>query len=196
MTVGYTPRFMFAILMIKLKMMKRWMIALFILLGMSVQAQQIDVENSIVNFSLSNMGFRTVDGTIKGMKGNVKFDKNDLSNTSFETSVDVNTIDTESKKRDEHLKKDDFFDVANYAVMQFKSESITAKDGQFVTKGNLTIRDITKMVEIPFSVEEESGKTTLKGKLVINRKDYNVGESYGNFMVGEEVEIEIVCVLK
>ena len=66
-----------------------------------------------VQFHIKNAGI-TVDGTLKGLSASVKFDENDLVNSSIYASVKTATINTGIDKRDEHLKKDEYFDVANH----------------------------------------------------------------------------------
>ncbi|MGB0525890.1 MAG: YceI family protein [Flammeovirgaceae bacterium] len=178
--------------------MKKQLIFLFTLLLYSsfLAAQTIDTEKSKINFSVSNMGIRTVDGTISGMKGMIQFDENDLSNSKFQVSYAVNTINTNNKARDKHLRNPDFFEVETYPTIQFSSSSITKDGDAYTVKGNLTIKDVTKEVTFPFTVSENNGETTLTGKLTIDRKEYHVGMDTGKFMVGYDIEVEVVCVLR
>jgi len=158
-------------------------------------AQSIDETNSKITFEVSNFGVRTVSGTISGMKGTIGFNQNDLSASYFDVSLEVATIDTDNNARDKHLKNEDFFEVNTYPKMYFKSSSIYQDGNQYKVKGQLTIKDVTKEVEIPFSSSISEGKTTLEGQLTINRKDYHVGMDTGKFSVGLDIEVTITCVL-
>lgn len=165
---------------------------MIMLSALQIQAQSsIDSENSKVEFSIKNMKFKTVEGSFGGMNGNVAFDPENLENSSFNVCIDPATVNTGSKKRDEHLKNEDFFDVEKYPEICFKSDEIAKIDNQYIAKGTLTMHGISNKVEIPF---EQNGNT-LNGQLTINRKDYKVGDD-GTFMVGDEVKLNIIGTLK
>lgn len=174
-------------------MIKKYLITLVLAIGLSsVKAQSINSEKSIVNFEVSNMGFNTVEGNFKGMTGVIVFDDNALVISSFTVCVDANTVFTDNEKRDAHLKKEDFFNTLQFPAICFKSNSISKSEEVYVAKGMLEMHGITLEVEIPFTFENQ----VFKGKLLINRLDYKVGEGTGNFMVGNDVEMEIICVIK
>ena len=173
----------------------KYLILSWMLFAFGVQAQVINEEKSMVKFELSNMGIRTVEGTIKGMKGKIVLNEDNLKNATIEASVDVNTINTENKKRDDHLKNEDFFEVEKYSTIKFISSEVVADEDSFIAIGTLTLKGVSKKVNIPFQINRSEGKRILEGSLTINRKDYQVGVDYGNFMVGEEVDLLIICAL-
>lgn len=72
-------------------------------------SQSLDTAQSVVEFAIKNLGFNKVKGTIKGMTGTVIFNPEELSKAKFNTSVQVATIETGIKKRDKHLRSEDFF---------------------------------------------------------------------------------------
>lgn len=160
-------------------------------------SQSIDIDKSHIAFEVGSMGFSSVDGKIKGMSGKVNFNTLDLTKSTFNVCVDPNTIDTENEERDEHLKNPDFFDVVKYPKLCFESTGFKlsgTKMYRYVVTGNLTIYNQTIEEKITFSKEGN----TYTGILKVNRFDYNLGvkEYDGTFMVSDEVEIEIVCVMK
>ena len=157
-----------------------------------IEAQTINSERSKVNFSLKNMGIRTVEGNFTGMKGNVSFEENDLSVCTFDVCIDAASVDTDNQKRDDHLRKDDFFGVGQFPTICFVSESVSKSKKGYLANGKLTMHGITKSVEIPFTFDG----STFVGNFEVKRKDYGVGNSYGNFMVGNRVKVEIVCVVE
>ena len=171
--------------------MKRFFIAAAILLSIGsfkTYAQNINSDASFVEFSISNMKFKTVEGTFKGMKGEVKFDIDDLVNSSMNVCISSASVNTGNEKRDEHLRKDDFFNCEKYPDICFKSTSITKEENGFIVSGEMSLHGITKQVEIPFNYSNN----TFKGSFKINRKDYGVGGN-GTFMVGDEVTLNITC---
>ncbi len=162
---------------------------LFSLLSFS---QEIDSQNSVVNFKISNIGFNKVKGTFTGMKGEINFSPSDYSNASFNVCVDAASIDSGNKKRDEHLRNADFFNVAKFPSICFVSKSIEKTEKGYTVFGELSLHGITKNVGIPFTYMNSK----LEGTLTINRFDYAVGEGTGSFMVGNEVELTIICKLR
>lgn len=160
----------------------------FQLIGLS---QTINQEQSKVDFEVSNMGLKTVEGTFKGMTGTVSFNENDLGNSQFNVCIDASTVNTESEKRDDHLKNEDFFDVSKFPTICFQSTSVAKSEDGFIAKGNLTMHGITLAVSLPFTYSNK----TFQGEIELERLDYKVGEDYGGFMVGKTVEIKVSCVL-
>ncbi len=165
----------------------------FSLLGIS---QQINSAESSVSFSVSNFRVRTVEGSFGGMKGSVNFDPNDLGQSVFNVSIEVATINTENNKRDTHLKSEDFFEVETFPTISFVSKSITPKGDAYVASGTLTIKDVSKQVEIPFQVRPQGAGNILTGGLTVKRKEYKVGEGTSTFMVGSEIDVEISCLVE
>lgn len=155
------------------------------------QGQDINTAQSKVNFEISNLGFNTVEGTISGMSGVVQFNPKDLESASFEVCVDAATINTGNDTRDEHLRADDFFDTAAHPNICFTSSNITKTKGAYIARGQLTLKGVSKNVDLLFNYKNQQFIGTLK----VNRLDYNIGPS-GGFMVGKTAELEIICTLK
>lgn len=157
-------------------------------------AQQIDANNSFVEFEIGNMIFSSVEGKISGMTGAVNFNPSNLNNSKFNVCIDPSTVNTDNESRDEHLKNEDFFDITAYTTVCFVSSKIEKKGAGFQTTGKLTLYDTTRDAVIQFS---KNGKK-LEGTMEINRFDYNLGvkEYDGTKMVDDMVEIRIVCTLQ
>lgn len=159
-------------------------------------AQKINQSESKVEFKIGTMGLSSTTGEIKGMKGIVNFDENSLSQSNFDVTISPNTVDTDNKKRDEHLKKKDFFNVDKYLTISFKSSSITKRKSGYLAKGQLTILNTTKEIELPFTVSKTGTRRIFTGEIEVNRFDYNLAsEEYkSSFMVGEVADVKIICV--
>ncbi len=164
----------------------------FFVMVLTINAQSIIADGSIVKFKVSNMKWKTVKGTFTGMKGNVVFDTQNLSEAYFDVCIDPATVNTENKKRDNHLKNEDFFHVEKYPEICFKSTSINKTSEAYKVIGNLKMHGVNKPVEINFTYSNN----TLVGQLIVNRLDFSVGEVTSTFMVGEEIELEIICKLR
>lgn len=154
-------------------------------------AQTINSDKSVVNFKVTNMKTKTVEGTFSGMKGTVNFSPENLASSNFDVCIDASTVNTQNEKRDKHLRTADFFDVEKYPTICFKSSSVTKKADQYLLKGTMTMHGITKEVTIPFTLSNN----VFKGTLTVKRLDYKVGEGTKEFMVGNDIEIEINAIL-
>lgn len=179
---------------IKFKPMKKAGIILGLIIGLvsGVNAQSINVEESVVKFTIDGMFGVEVQGTFSGMKGDISFDEATIENASFDVSVNAASIFTDHTKRDNHLKNEDFFEVSDFAQIKFKSESVTKTGATYVAKGKMTMHGVTQDVSIPFTYQDK----TLKGQIEINRFDYKIGEEIKTRMVAEVAKVEIICVIK
>ena len=158
-----------------------------LLMGISANSQKIIDAESIVTFFLENRGSE-VTGTLGGMKGDVVFDKENLEKSSFDVTIDANTINTNNRKRDAHLKNEDFFETETYATISFASSKIEKKKDKYVATGTLSMHGISKDVAIIFSVTEKEGRQHLQGNFVLDHADYGIGKT-------RNVSIEITCVV-
>lgn len=160
--------------------------AFFLSIGLAnYQLGSYDVTN---DYSIQ---FKTgkAEGSFKGLEGMVDFNKADLANSMIDVSVDVNTIQTGNEKKDDHALGKKWFDADKYPTMRFTSESILKSGTGYVAKGNLTVKDVTKNVEISFSSNRMSDQEYLQGRFRINRKDYNIKGSFFGFTVGKNVDV-------
>jgi len=164
---------------------------------------QIDPSHSAAHFSVRHLMISNVRGEFSKLNGNATLDPADLTRSTVEVSLETSSINTREPQRDEHLRSADFFDVANYPAITFRSTRIAAAGPEnFKLTGNLTIRGVSK--EITFNVEgptpsvKDPWGNTRSGVVAtakINRKDfglvYNAILEGGGVMVGDEVSITI-----
>lgn len=160
-----------------------------LLIGFTGFGQSINESASSVQFTISNFK-KEVTGTFKGMKGDVKFDPNNVSNSTINVCIDPATVKTDSEKRDKHLKTDDFFAVEQFPTICFESTEIKASGNGYVATGNLSMHGITKEVEIELNYSHKQ----LKGTFEVNRLDFEIGPK-GKKMIGHSVELQIICEL-
>ena len=161
----------------------------------------LDKLHSNVRFTVSHMVVAETEGTFKVFDGTVEHTKADWSDAKIEFSVDVNSINTDNKYRDEHLVSDDFFNAEKYPKMTFTSTSFKPLgNNNYELKGNLTIRDVTKPVKFDvkfggIATGSKVDKAGFKATTTINRFDYNLKwnnlTEAGGAMVGKDVEITV-----
>ena len=153
------------------------------------QTKPQTVTKSSVVFHIKNLGI-TVDGTLAGFKGTINFDPANLATSTIEASLETNTIDTDNGTRNDHLKSDSYFDVVKYPTIAIKSVSFKHKSGSnYSGTFNLTIKNVTKTVEVPFSCTETGNTAVYKGNFQIERTDYGVGGS--SLVMSSTVKIDI-----
>jgi len=132
--------------------MKKILVSVFglMLAGSQVIAQNwnIDKSHSKVSFTVTHMLISEVEGKFKIYDGKIASSKDDFTDAQISFTIDVNSIDTDEKKRDEHLKGDDFFNAEKYPTITFKGKQLKKVSGKnYKLTGDLTIRDVTKPVE-------------------------------------------------
>jgi polyisoprenoid-binding protein YceI len=172
-----------------------------ILLFAKTQQYKLDVAHSSVSFSIKHLKTITVLGDFKEITGNILFDKKKPKKSFFEGGVMAASVNTKNKKRDNHLRSADFFDVENYPGIHFKTKKIKKKRGQLVLIGDFTIKDVTKSVKIPITIlgpkKDDWGMSHigLKGQFEIDRSDYNLKwNKYldsGDIVLGNKVQIDL-----
>lgn len=162
----------------------------------------LDPTHSEVQFKIKHLVISTVTGNFKVFGGEVLTNDMDFENASINFSIDATSIDTNMADRDAHLKSDDFFATEKYPSINFKSTSFTKTSGNnYKLVGDLTIRDVTKQVEL----DAEFGGTMVDfygntkagfdvtGK--INRKEFGLMWSAvteaGGVVVSDEVKMHI-----
>ncbi len=146
--------------------------------------------------------YATVRGLFDDFSGTLILDPDNPKAGSVEFAIKTDSINTHITKRDNHLRSDDFFAVKKFPLMTFKSTGVKlVKVNQYIIEGNLTIKDITKKINVLFTYYGMQENPLKKGQMVagfeadftINRLDYNVGT--GKFaamgVVGKDVRIVV-----
>lgn len=156
-----------------------------------------DPMHSKLTFSTTHLGISDVAGLFNVFDVTVTADKADFSDAVFELTTDINSIDTEVKMRDDHLRSADFFDVAKHPEMTFKSTGIK-KSGKnkYKLTGDLTLHGVTRPVTMKLwyrgTIENPQSKATTAGFQLtgtIKRSDFGVGPKFPPPMISDEVSI-------
>lgn len=155
-------------------------------------SQEINTEKSTVNFTAGTMGVFKVKGEFTGFSGEVNFDPENLETAKIAVCVETKTVESGNKKRDDHIRSEDFLAVEEYPQVCFTSTEITKHADNYLVKGELKIKETTKTVEIPLRYKENQ----LIGNLNFNRLDYNVGEDIGKFKAKDKISVNIHCFLE
>jgi polyisoprenoid-binding protein YceI len=162
---------------------------------------EIDPAHSAINFTIKHF-FTPVDGTFEEYDATVMFNPEDLENSSIDVTIPVTSVDTRNDRRDGHLQSEDFFNVEKWPNISFVSNSIESRgDNEFVAIGELTIRDVTREFELPFTLlgmmDNPMQENTTVAGIVANaqlmRTDFGVGvgDWAATAVVGDEVNIQL-----
>jgi polyisoprenoid-binding protein YceI len=136
----------------------------------------IDAQKSSLRFTAEQAGEK-FSGKFPNVKAHVTFDPENAGDADIRIEIPVASIQVEGEDRQEEITGSDWFDAKQFATASFVATQ-TAKqpDGSFVANGTLTIRGVSKPLELPFTLREESGFTIAEGSITINRRDYGVGQ--------------------
>ncbi|MEO8761576.1 MAG: YceI family protein [Bacteroidia bacterium] len=156
----------------------------------------IDKAHSSVGFTITHLSISDIDGSFKTFDAKFTSSKADFSDAIFDFSADVNSINTDNDKRDGHLKSPDFFDVAKFSTLTFKSKSVKLVSGnKYTILGDLTMHGVTKMVSldavIRTGVNPMSKKNVVGVKIngTVNRSTFGIGASMPGTILSEDVII-------
>ncbi|MBK7853143.1 MAG: YceI family protein [Bacteroidetes bacterium] len=170
------------------------------------QNWKIDPSHTKIHFSTKYLVISDVEGEFKKFDGTFTSAKADWSDLQVTVTADVNSITTENDMRDKHLMSDDFFNAEKYPTIKFVSTGIKSLgNNKYALSGTLTIRDVTKNVEVPLvyggTVKDPWGnvKAGFKATGTINRKDYGLkyanAAATGEAVVSDNVDFTIDAVL-
>lgn len=153
-----------------------------------------DPANAKITFSVKGP-FGTVHGHFSGLKATIQFNEKDLPGSSITASVDATTVSTGIGLRNHDLRsKEEWLNTDKYPLITFHSKKIEKTTNGFKALGNLTLKDITKPVEISFTFTTQGATGLFKGQFPIKREDFNVGKPGGK--VGSEITIDLEVPVK
>jgi polyisoprenoid-binding protein YceI len=162
----------------------------------------VDGNHTAAQFSVKHMLVSTVRGTLGKVSGTIDWDGKTAESIKADISIDINGINTGVEGRDKDLRSNNFFDVATYPTVTFKSKKVEpAGAGKFKLVGDLTMHGVTK--EVALAVEGPSPilkqpngalKVGASATVTVNRHDYNL--HYNRMVeaapvVGDEIQIQI-----
>ena len=190
---------------IRRQFMKRMMTLSVIVFAITCAAEtetwEIDPNHTTSQFSIRHLGISTVRGVFEKTNGTVIYDPVDPTKTQIDAILDASTVNTRIEKRDNDLRSPNFFDVAKYPAITFKSKK-TEVEGQGKLKiiGDLTIHGVTK--EVVLDVDGPSQPVSAMGRVrmgaeattTINRRDFGVNGA--PMVAGDEVQIILDVELK
>ena len=117
------------------------------------------------------------------------FSPDHLSTSSLKARVEVKTIKTGIGLRDEHLLGETYFNADSFKTINVESMSLYIKGNNYAGMFNVTIKGVTKQIEIPFEFNPIADEAVIKGSFKLNRRDFGVGGK--SWTMGDEVTVNI-----
>jgi polyisoprenoid-binding protein YceI len=157
---------------------------------------KIDPNHSAAHFSIRHLMVSNVRGEFGNLSGTITVDDQDVSKSTIEATIDATTVNTRVTARDDDLKGSNFFDVAKYPTITFKSTKVRSTAASaYAVDGDLTIHGVTKPVTLQVDVtpaikdpkgnERRGAEATTK----LNRRDFGVNGAPST--AGDEVQITL-----
>mgnify|MGYP006426298645 CR=1 FL=1 len=156
-----------------------------------------DTVHSSLVFQIKHAGVTNFYGRFNGVTGEFNFNPDDLGESHFEATIDLESVDTASERRDNHLKGPDFFNVRQFPEATFESTSIRRLSGdRYEVTGEFSLHGVTR--EITGEMEyhgtgrfRNNDIAAFEARLSINRSDFGITQFLDNGMLGDEVEITV-----
>jgi len=157
-----------------------------------------DKAHSEVDFSVVHLSLSKVHGRFGNIGGSIVMNDSDISKSTVNITVDTTTVDTGVAPRDNDLKSDHFFNVAQFPTATFVSTSVAKSGGGLSITGNLTLHGVTKPVTL--SVEGPTGPVQGMDKkqhqgfsatTTISRSAFGIAPSMPAAAVSDEVKLTI-----
>ena len=167
-----------------------------LLASAEVETYKIDPTHSSVAFSIRHFVAKTT-GRFNQFEGTITVDRNDLSNSKVNATIQVASVDTANKKRDSHLQEDDYFNSTEHPLITFESTKweTTDKEKAFKVTGNLTMLGKTKEVVLSVNLlrfgpgMKDSYLSGWEATTLLDRTEWGI--SAGQPAVGDEVNVVI-----
>ena len=160
----------------------------------------LDKNHSSIGFKVRHMGVANVRGHFEDFTMDLTVDESDPTNSSVAFAIDAASINTNNSRRDDDLRASSFLDVANHPEIRFESRSIRTEGETYVVTGDLTIRGVTKEVDLLVSVGGPindpwgNRRVGIEGGVTIDRREFGVVYDRlletGGLVVANEVNIE------
>ena len=161
----------------------------------------LDASHTRIGFAAKHAMVATVRGSFGVFEGTLVLDGDNPTNSTAAVTIDAASFDSGNSDRDAHVRGEDFLAVETYPTLAFASREVRTNGDDFVLVGDLTIKDVTRPVEIKVESEgivtDPFGNTRagFSGEAQINRKDFgltwNVALEAGGLLVGDKIKITL-----
>jgi polyisoprenoid-binding protein YceI len=157
-----------------------------------------DPYHSEVAFTVKHLGITNVHGRFGKVDATLEWNEADPTKSSVHATIDVTGVDTGVTPRDNDLKGDHFFNVAQYPTATFVSTSVTKTGSGLEVNGNLTLKGVTKPVVLevqgptaPVTGMDKKPHVGFEATTTVKRTDFGIAAGMPSAMVSDDVQLEI-----
>lgn len=115
-------------------------------------------------------------GVFKKMQGTIFFDEKDLTNSSFNLSVDVASISTGNGMKNKKALTSEWFNAAKFPKITFKSSKVIKTEKGYQVQGKLKLKGVERFRKIGMIPVREKGVLKFKGSFWVDRSFYKIGK--------------------
>jgi polyisoprenoid-binding protein YceI len=163
----------------------------------------VNPAHSEISFKVAHLMMSNVKGVFRKFDASIEIKENDFTSAQIVLWINLSSLETGDKNRDEHLKSAEFFDVKKYKKMTFVSDSFekSGKDDCYNLWGYLTMKGITNRVNLDVKslvtmktlYENEKASFTINGK--VSRKNWGMNwqKAHDAFSAMGSDEVQISC---
>ena len=173
------------------------------LLQIDAQTYIIDSGHSSVQIQVERFGVVDVVGRFKDVSGSISYNKDDMSKTSANATIKVESYDANNLGGENAVKSEVFLDVKSYPEISFTGNKIVSNGNNNLLIGELTIHGVTKTIELPFTIKgpamdlaTQKQSIAFNASITINRQDYDISFNRqlpnGTKLVGDDVKITLL----
>lgn len=157
-----------------------------------------DLPHSSVSFKARHLDIGWIHGRFNQVDGTFVIDKESPEKSSFQLTIQVDSVDTANQARDEHLRQPDYFDTKQFPTIEFKSSKVAKTADGYEVTGDFTMHGVTK--EITFLLKGGDKEVEMRGvkrvgfstELRLKRSDFQFDPTQIG-LIGDEAIIMIDC---
>jgi len=158
---------------------------------------EYDQVHSSVSFKARHLDISWIHGRFNDVAGKFSLDREQPSKSTFELTINVDSVDTANEARDEHLRQPDYFDTKQFPTIEFKSTRTKPIEGGYKVTGDFTMHGTTKSITIVLKGGKEhdfkkAKRVAFSTELSLKRSDFGFDESAIG-PIGDEALIMIDC---
>mgnify|MGYP001348370374 CR=1 FL=1 len=157
--------------------------------ALAMTAWAVVPDETTVGFSAVDAGYPFT-GEFEAYEADILFDPANLDASKVTVRIDLESASTGAPDRDGSLPSGTWFDVKNHPTATYEASQFKATgEGAYVAKGTLTLKGVTKPVDLPFTLKIDGNTAHVNGETALDRTTFNVGE--GEYASGETISKEV-----
>jgi len=152
----------------------------------------IDYQDSYIRFSGDQAG-APFEGEWQSWKAKIQFDQDNLADSRFDVAIEVETVFSNDKERDDTIRSAEFFDVSQFAQASFRAQQFEQTESGFLATGQLTMKGLSSEASLNFKIDRLGEQLILSGNSLIDRLSWNIGTGdwADTSWVGQQVSIDV-----